>query len=163
MSPQKSFNVRDFGAVGDGIADDTVVFKKAIEQGGNIIVPAGKYLTGPIRLESNVNLHLEKDACIVFSDDFENWPAIKSRWEGVECFGYSPCVYGENLENVSITGTGVIDGQGQSWWKEFKRRKSSGQTQPKSARDKEFAKYRPVGLRRWRHRVVFFQAAIDSV
>jgi polygalacturonase len=58
----------------------------------------------------------------------------------VECFGYSPCIYGENLDNVSITGAGTIDGSGQAWWKEFKRRKMSGQKQPESARDKEFAK-----------------------
>jgi len=133
-------NIKDFGAVGDGVTDNTKAFNNAIEQGGKIIVSAGKFLTGPIRLKSNVNLRLEKDAIIVFNDNFDNWPAVKSRWEGVECFGYSPCVYGEYLTNVSITGAGIIDGSGQAWWKEFKRRKTSGQTKPESNRDKEFAK-----------------------
>ena len=145
MSLQKSLSIRDFGAVGDGVADNTTAFTSAIEQadknnGGTIAVPAGKFLTGPIHLKSNINLHLEQDAVIMLNDNFDNWPAAKSRWEGVECFGYSPCIYGENLENVSITGTGTIDGQGQSWWKEFKQRKTSGQTKPESARDREFAK-----------------------
>jgi polygalacturonase len=138
-------NIKDFGAVGDGVADDTKAFTDAIGQAGKnngskIIVPAGTYLTGPIRLKSNINLHLEPGASIVFNDNFADWPAIKSRWEGVECYGYSPCIYGENLSNVSITGAGTIDGRGQAWWKEFKRRKTSGQKQPVSARDKEFAK-----------------------
>jgi polygalacturonase len=137
--------ISDFGAVGNGVADNTKAFTNAIEQadknkGGSIIVPAGTYLTGPIHLRSNIELHLEAGASIVFNDNFEDWPAIKSRWEGVECYGYSPCIYGANIENVSITGAGTIDGRGQAWWKEFKRRKTSKQTQPESARDKEFAK-----------------------
>ncbi len=145
MSPQKSLSIRDFGAVGDGVADNTTAFANAIEQagkneGGKINVSAGTYLTGPIHLKSNINLHLEAGASIVFNDNFADWPAIKSRWEGVECFGYSPCIYGENLKNVSITGAGIIDGRGQAWWKEFKRRRTQGQTNPESARDKEFAK-----------------------
>ncbi len=142
---QKSLSIRDFGALGDGVADNTIAFTNAIEQccknnGGKIVVSAGTYLTGPIRLRSNINLHLEPDVVIVFNDNFEDWPPIKSRWEGVECYGYSPCIYGANLSNVSITGAGTIDGSGRAWWNEFKRRKTSGQTQPISARDKEFAK-----------------------
>ena len=142
---KSQITISDFGAVGDGVADNTKAFNDAIEQcrknkGGRIIVPAGTYLTGPIHLKSNINLHLEDGASIVFNDNFEDWPAIKSRWEGVECYGYSPCIYGENLSNVSITGAGTIDGRGQAWWNEFKRRKTNGQTQPDSSRDKEFAK-----------------------
>jgi polygalacturonase len=145
LMPQKYIlHIRDFGAVGDGKTDNTAAFKKAVEEGSKkdncrIIIQSGTYLTGPICLKSNINLHLEKDACITFSDNFENWPAIKSRWEGVECWGYSPCVYGENLNNVSITGDGTIDGQGQAWWKEFKQRKINKQSQPESQRDREFA------------------------
>jgi len=140
-----NLNIRELVAVGDGVTDNTKAFNNAIEQadknmGGKIVVGMGTYLTGPIHLRSNINLHLEQGAVIAFNDNFEDWPAIKSRWEGVECFGYSPCVYGENLSNVSITGAGTIDGRGQAWWKEFKRRKASKQTQPEYARDKEFAK-----------------------
>ncbi len=137
-------NIRDFGAVGDGIANNTQAFNKTIEKclkdnGEKIIVPGGKYLTGPIRLKSNINLHLEKDAIILFSSNFDDYPPVKSRWEGVECFGYCPCLYGENLNNVSITGAGLIDGQGCAWWNEFKKRRQ-GSKEPLSAREKEFAK-----------------------
>jgi len=145
LPPQKSLSIRDFGAVADGVTNNTQVFKDAIEQccknnGDKIIVPAGTYLTGPIHLKSNISLHLDDDAVILLGDNLDEWPSIKSRWEGVECYGYSPCIYGENLKNVSITGAGTIDGRGWAWWNEFKRRKTNGQTQPISARDKEFAK-----------------------
>jgi len=144
MSPQKNLSIKDFGGVGDGVADDTLAFNNTIEQccknnGGRIIVPAGTYLTRPIHLKSNLNLHLEKGTVILLGNNMDEWPAVKSRWEGVECYGYSPCIYGENLKNVSITGAGTIDGRGKAWWSEFKRRKKSGQTQPESNRDKEFA------------------------
>jgi polygalacturonase len=135
-------NICDFGAKGDGKTNNTEAFSKAIkkcDKGGKVIVPAGKFLTGPIHLKSNMELHLEKDALILFNNNFDDYPAVKSRWEGVECFGYSPCLYGENLENVSITGPGIIDGQGQAWWKEFRTRRQ-GPKEPVSARDKEFVK-----------------------
>jgi polygalacturonase len=145
LAQQDKLNIRDFGAVGDGIGDNTQAFKDAIAEcsrnkGSKLIVPAGKYLTGPIHLKSNMSLHLETGAIILFNDNFDDYPPVKSRWEGVECYGYSPCIYGENLKNVSITGTGIIDGRGQAWWNEFKKRKTNGQTHPVSARDKEFAK-----------------------
>jgi polygalacturonase len=145
MSPQKSISIRDFGAVGGSLADNTKAFTNAIEEccknnGGRIVVGAGTYLTGPIHLKSNINLHLDEGAVILLGDNLDEWPPIKSRWEGVECYGYSPCIYGENLKNVSITGTGKIDGCGRAWWNKFKKRKAQGQTQPISARDKEFAK-----------------------
>jgi polygalacturonase len=141
---KSQITISDFGAISDGVADNTLAFKKAIAEcsknkGAKLIIPAGAYLTGPIHLKSDMELHLEQGAVIAFNDNFENWPAIKSRWEGVECFGYSPCLYGENLSNVSITGPGTIDGRGQAWWKEFKRRKANKQTQPESQRDKEFS------------------------
>jgi polygalacturonase len=135
-------NICDFGAKGDGKTNNTEAFSKAIkkcDKGGKVIVPAGKFLTGPIHLKSNMELHLEKDAIILFSNNFDDYPAVKSRWEGVECYGYSPCLYGENLENVSITGSGIIDGQGAAWWKDFENRKK-GPRKPVSARDKEFDK-----------------------
>jgi len=127
------------------ISDDTNVFDRAIEEcskanGGKVIVPPGKYLTGPIRLKSNINLHLEEGATILFSDNFDDYLPIKSRWEGVECFGYSPCLYGQDLKNVSITGKGIIDGNGCAWGNEFKKRRQHGQTTPVSERDKEFEK-----------------------
>lgn len=132
-------NICDFGAVGDGVTNNSKAFAAAIEKDSKIVVPSGKFLTGPILLKSGSNLHLEKGALILFSDNFDEYPAVKSRWEGVECFGYCPCVYGENIENVAITGNGTFDGQGRTWWKEFKQRKQ-GPKKPAAARDHEFVK-----------------------
>jgi len=128
-------NIKDLGAVGDGKTNNTAIFNKAIPKDSKIVVPPGIYLTGPIRLRTGVDLHLEKDAVIVFSDDFTLFSPVKSRWEGVECFGYSPCIYAENLQDVSITGTGTIDGNGALWQQEFKKLK-----QPVTAMDNEFVK-----------------------
>ncbi|MDD5458623.1 MAG: glycoside hydrolase family 28 protein [Phycisphaerae bacterium] len=138
-------NINDFGATGNAVTDNSDAFRKAIEEcskdkGGRVIVPPGKYLTGPIRLKSDTTLHLEEDAVISFSDNFDDYPAVKSRWEGVECFGYCPCLYGQDLKNVSITGKGVIDGNGYRWWNEYKKRIQHGQTTPISERDKKFEK-----------------------
>jgi polygalacturonase len=132
-------NIRDLGAIGDGKADNTAIFSKAIPKDSKIVVPAGTYLTGPIRLRSGVNLHLEEGAIILFTDDFTHFRPVKSRWEGVECYGYSPCVYAENLQDVSITGKGIIDGNGSLWWKEFKRLKQ-GEKKPATILDNEFIK-----------------------
>jgi len=132
-------NIKDLGAVGDGKTNNTAIFNKAIPKDSKIVVPAGTYLTGPFRLRTGVNLHLEKDAVILFSDDFTHFNPVKSRWEGVECFGYSPCIYAENLQDVSITGTGTIDGNGFGWWKEFKKLKQ-GDKKPITPLDNEFLK-----------------------
>ncbi|MCE5340067.1 MAG: hypothetical protein LLF92_02930 [Planctomycetaceae bacterium] len=125
-------NIKDLGAVGDGKADNTAIFNKAIPKDSKIIVPTGTYLTGQIRLRSGVNLHLEKDAIILFTDDFTHFRPVKSRWEGVECYGYSPCIYAENLQDVSITGDGIIDGNGTRWHEKFKQLKQ-GDKKPVTA------------------------------
>jgi len=109
------YNVADYGAVGDGLKKNTEAFKKAIEAcskagGGKVIVPEGKFLTGPIYLKSNVNLHLKDKAIIVFSRDTKDYPIVLSRWEGMDCMNYSPQIYAYNETNIAITGTGTLDG-----------------------------------------------------
>ena len=116
-------NIKDFGAVNDGKTDNTQAFIEAISKDSDVIIPAGTYLTGPIRLKTGSSLHLEEGAILLFSDDFSKYPPVKSRWEGVECFGYCPCIYAENAENVSIRGKGIIDGRGSKWVNEFKERR----------------------------------------
>jgi len=82
--------------------------------GGRVVVSAGTYyLNGNIILRSNVNLRLEKDACLLFSgkaDDF--LPEVYTRWEGTELYGNSPMIYALHAENIAITGEGIIDAQG---------------------------------------------------
>jgi polygalacturonase len=120
--PDKDFIITDFGAVGDSITDCTGAFKAAIlkchdEGGGRVIVPPGTYLTGAIHLLSNVNLHLEEGATILFSTDKNKYlPVVFTRFEGMECMNYSPFIYAYKQENIALTGKGALDGQGESWW-----------------------------------------------
>ena len=116
-----NFNVTEFGAIPDGITSCTQAFSAAINAcseagGGAVYVPAGKYLTGSIRLKSNMNLHLDPGAVLIFSNDITEYPVVESRWEGVQREVYSSCIYAENEENISITGHGKLDGQGSFWW-----------------------------------------------
>jgi len=118
--PGRTFVITDYGAVGDGHTKNTKAFAEAIKAcvkagGGRVLVPAGVWLTGAIELRSNLNLHFEQGAVIQFSENYEDFPLIQSTWEGrprVQCM--SP-LYGKNLENIAITGRGIIDGAGQAW------------------------------------------------
>jgi len=97
------FNVKDFGATGDGINKDTDAFKKAISEcqkngGGTLYIPAGIYLTGPIHLKSNITLYIENGAVLKFSQDIDDYPTVYTRWEGEEAEVYSPLIYGEDEE-----------------------------------------------------------------
>ncbi|MFN8258102.1 MAG: glycoside hydrolase family 28 protein [Bacteroidales bacterium] len=122
--PAFSLNVIDFGATGNGTFNNTNAFKKTISAcakkgGGKIIVPAGKFLTGPIHLASNINLCLEEGAEILFStnpDDY--YPLVHTSFEGVELMNYSPLIYAYNCTNVGITGKGTLNGQAdnEKWW-----------------------------------------------
>ncbi len=86
--------------------------------GGRVEVPAGRwFVAGPIHLQSRVELHLSASAHLIFSGDAEHYlPAVRTRWEGVECFSYSPMVYAAQCQDVAITGTGTLDGQGAKHW-----------------------------------------------
>jgi polygalacturonase len=115
-------NILDFGAVPDGRTLCTDAFSAAVaacekKGGGTIFVPAGNFLTGAIRLESNMTLLLEAGARLLFSDHPDGYPVVNSRWEGVSRKVHMSCVYAENAENVAVVGRGVLDGQGEAWWK----------------------------------------------
>lgn len=120
----KIFNVLDFGAVSDGKTDNTEAFNKAIKKctesgGGKVLVPKGEYFTGPIHLDNNVNLHLEKDAEILFSANTKDYyPLVPTSYEGVELMNYSPLIYANNKKNVAVTGKGILNGQAsnENWW-----------------------------------------------
>lgn len=118
--PDKDFNIKNYGAVGDGLTLNTAAFKKAIDAcaesgGGRVIVPAGMWLTGPIFFKSNVNLHLENGAHIQFTKNYYDYPLIESNWEGINQFRCTSPIMGRNLNNIAITGNGIIDGAGEVW------------------------------------------------
>jgi polygalacturonase len=110
----KTFNVKDYGAIGDGQALNTEAFEKAIATcstagGGTVLIPAGLWLTGPIELKSNVNLHTAQGALVIFSTDHSLFPILMP-----EGRVKSP-LYGNHLENIAITGDGIFDGGGDTW------------------------------------------------
>lgn len=118
--PDRRVRLSDFGAVGDGVALNTVPFAKAIEAcakqgGGHVIVPQGIWLTGPIQLKSNIDLHLERGAVILFSRRVEDYPLVRTTWEGSPAVRRMSPIYCVQLENISITGEGVLDGSGDAW------------------------------------------------
>ncbi|MCW5912344.1 MAG: glycoside hydrolase family 28 protein [Cyclobacteriaceae bacterium] len=124
---QQDFLITDYGAVGDSITDCTEAFKKAIEAchaagGGRVVVPAGKFTSGAIHLKSNVNLHVTKEATILFSQDTKKYlPQVYTRFEAIELMNYSPLIYAYEQENIAITGEGTLNGQADPdhwwWWK----------------------------------------------
>ena len=119
--PYRDVNIREYGAIEGKLA--TKAINDAITSvsemgGGSVIVPAGEWLTGAIKLKSNVNLHFSQGAHVQFSHDPEDYlPAVLTVYEGIRCINYSPLIYGCDLENVAITGKGVLDGAGPEWWK----------------------------------------------
>lgn len=122
--PSRDFEITRHGAKPDGITDCTAAFRAAIDAcnaagGGRVVVPAGRFLTGPIHLKSNVNLHVERDGTIAFLTDPARYlPAVFTRFEGVELMGYSPLIYAFEQQNIAITGEGTLDGQAsdRNWW-----------------------------------------------
>lgn len=108
-------NVRDYGATGDGTTKDTVTIQEAIDRcavlgGGEILVPAGNYLIGAIALRSNTTLRLDKDATLLGSPDFADYPVTQVRWEGKFIQGHAALLYAVDCDNIAIMGAGKIVG-----------------------------------------------------
>jgi polygalacturonase len=121
MFPDKDFTITDFGATA-GDAPVTAAIEKSIVAcsdagGGRVVIPAGTWNTGPIHLRSNVNLYLSKDAVVSFSDKPEDYlPPVLIRWEGMDCYNYSPLIYARDCKNIAVTGPGKLVGNGKNWW-----------------------------------------------
>jgi polygalacturonase len=122
--PKRDFLITKFGAKTGGAFDNREAINKAIDAcskagGGRVVIPAGEFLTGAIRLKSNVNLHVSKGATLKFSMDPNAYlPIVHTRWEGMELMHLSPFIYAYEQANIAITGEGTLDGQGKSFfWK----------------------------------------------
>ncbi|MEO2064853.1 MAG: glycoside hydrolase family 28 protein [Christiangramia sp.] len=122
--PDRTFKLEDYGGLGDGTTSNSKAFQKAIAAcnsagGGTVLVSEGKYLTGPIHLKSNVNLHLQEGAEILFSTNKADYlPLVHTSYEGVELMNYSPLIYAKGQKNIAVTGNGILNGQAgnDNWW-----------------------------------------------
>jgi polygalacturonase len=118
------YNIRDYGAAGDGVTLDMHAIQAALDAcadtgGGTILVPPGTYLTGTLIFYSDITFHLEDGAVILGSSEPSDYPVNQYRWEGVEQPTHAPLFSGQNLKNITITGRGTIDGNGKAWWERF--------------------------------------------
>ncbi len=125
--PDTKVCLKDFGADATGEKLSTEAFAKAIDAlsqkgGGHLIVPAGVWHTGPIVLKSNIDLHLCKGAIILFAADENLYPLIKTSFEGLDTRRCQSPLSANGAENISITGQGAIDGNGE-YWRPVKRSK----------------------------------------
>jgi len=116
------FNVADYGARNDGAASSTAAFRAAIQAakaagGGTVYVPAGKYVTGPIELVSNLVFDIDAGAVLRFQASREDLSYTKGRLEGTECITPQPLIGGHDLENVTIRGRGTITTDNAEWLK----------------------------------------------
>ena len=115
-----TFNIIKYGAKPDGLSLNTKSINAAILEcnkkgGGVVLIPAGLWLTGPIEIKTNVNLHLQKNALLQFTTDFDQYPLVKGNWEGLPQMRNQSPISATDQQNIAITGFGIIDGGGEAW------------------------------------------------
>ena len=118
--PAREVDIRDFGGVGDGVVLNSEAFAKAIDAlsqkgGGKVVVPTGVWLTGPITLKDNIELHIKPDAVLLFSTDRDLYPIVETVFEGLDTKRCISPINAVGAKNIAITGGGTIDGNGDSW------------------------------------------------
>jgi polygalacturonase len=116
-----TFNVRDYGATGDGKTLDTAAIQKAVDAasaagGGTVLIPGGNFLTGPFTLASSINFHLESNAVLLIDNNISRYPIVNKR--------YQDAITVDGAHDLQITGEGIIDGQGEAWWNAFRQNPS---------------------------------------
>ena len=115
-----TFNIISYGAVSSSNTLNTGAIQQAIDMaakqgGGMVLVPSGFWLTGPIKLLSNVNLHISRGAILQFSNKPKDYPLIRTNWEGVDAIRAQSPISAKGQRNIAITGSGIIDGAGEAW------------------------------------------------
>jgi polygalacturonase len=123
--PALECSIVSYGAVAGGQKDATAAIRQAVNDcaargGGRVLIPPGLFVTGAIRLRSNIELHLAPGATLRFSPDPAQYlPVVLTRWEGIECMNYSPLIYARDAQNIAITGKGTLDGSAgeDNWWR----------------------------------------------
>lgn len=130
--PDYQVDIRDFGAKADGETLNTEAINNAIKAvsekgGGKVVIPEGLWLTGPVVLQNNVNLHVEKNALVLFSGDADLYPLVRTSFEGLDMLRCQSPISAMNAENIAITGDGVLDGSGDSWRPVKRNKMTDGQ------------------------------------
>ncbi len=115
-----TFNIISYGAISSANTLNTGAIQQAIDMaskqgGGMVLVPSGFWLTGPIKLLSNVNLHISSGAVLQFSNKPKDYPLIRTNWEGVDAIRAQSPISAKGQRNIAITGSGIIDGAGEAW------------------------------------------------
>jgi polygalacturonase len=118
--PNFEVSIVEFGAVPDGSTKNTAAIAKAVAHvvakgGGRVVIPRGIWLSGPIELKSNINLHLADGALLLFTKDKDDYPIVATSFEGLDTYRCQSPIWGRDLVNVAITGNGTIDGNGDAW------------------------------------------------
>ena len=115
-----TFNIKKYGAVADGNTLNTKNINGAIDAlnkkgGGVVLIPPGLWLTGPIVLKNNINLHIAGGATLLFTADKNEYPLVEANWEGLPQMRNQSPISATNASNIAITGKGIIDGNGDVW------------------------------------------------
>ncbi len=142
----QQYTLRSFGAVGDGLSDDSLAFAKAFDalaDGGVLRIEAGNYRTRPLRIKAgNAVIEFEKGSVVQFIADEALYRPVYSRWEGVNCYCMHPCLLIEESDGLILRGEGVLDGNGKWWW-DAANRKRNDQKTPVSEFEHELARLNP--------------------
>jgi polygalacturonase len=120
------FNVRDFGAKGDGATLDTAAIQKALDackkSGGTVEFPSGTFLSGPLTLHSETVVELDASAMLKASTNQVDYMKTPGDWlKAKSSSEFIPFIGGQNLRDVTLTGSGIIDGSGAAWWGEAEK------------------------------------------
>ncbi|AEJ18788.1 glycoside hydrolase family 28 protein [Gracilinema caldarium] len=121
---------------GNIIQDDSILLRSAIKKltsvgGGILKLTSGVFFSGPLQLYSNIHLYIEENATLTFNADFSLYKPVWTRWEGVECWAMHPLIFASKAENITIAGSGHIDGNGEPWWNSLWQAKAEKRTHPK--------------------------------